>query len=117
MKNGSRQKFTSSTKRPQALMLTLSERLSIRCDAMMAIGRNSRGHVPEMIAVVMEPDRFWFNQDFLRRTVIRPRIRSQSMFPGRPALSILALLDLSGVSSKQESAGGIRNGPHQGTHG
>ena len=57
--------------------------------------------MPEMIAVVMEPDRFWFNQDFLRRTVIRPRIRSQSMFPASPRLSMMELLDLSGVSSKQ----------------
>src|ERR1700724_757393 len=98
-------------------MLTLSERLSMRCDAMMAVGRNSRGHVPQVIGAVMEPDRFWFNQDFLRRTVIRPRIRSQSMFPASPRLSMMELLDLSGVSSKQESAGGIRNGRHQGTHG
>jgi hypothetical protein len=83
-------------------MLTPQKRLSIRYGALMAIGGNSRGHAPEMIRAVMEPDRSWFNQNFLRRTVVHPRIRSEGMFPASPRLSMMELPHLSGVASNQE---------------
>src|ERR1700726_800424 len=40
-----------------------------------------------------------------RRTVIRPRIRSEGMFPASPRLSMMELPHLSGVASNQEERG------------
>src|ERR1700681_285010 len=83
-------------KRPPATTLASPERLSTRCDALMAIGRNSRA--PPKSDGACRPGLIGSGstQNLLWRTVIRPRIRSEGMFvvppvdDGTPGLSGVA---------------------------